>query len=173
MLRKTLIATLVGAMLAAPALATPDYINQHVSNATEVGKSRFTFMMWDVYDIALYAPDGKWNENKPFALALSYLRDLDGEKIAERSAEEIRELGFSDEVKLAAWYAEMKRVFPDVNSKTVLTGIYLPGKPTTFYRNGTAVGTIKDPEFGKWFFNIWLSPKTSQPKLRSKLLSQS
>ena len=156
--------------LAFPAMATPNFIKAHITNAAEVGSARFSYLMWDVYDISLYTTDGTWNEAHPFALSLSYLRDLEGKAIAKRSIEEMRKIGFTDEVRLAAWLSEMQRIFPNVNKDIVLTGIYTPNSPTLFLRNGEVLGSIKDPEFGAWFFNIWLSPNTSQPTLRRKLL---
>ncbi len=66
----------------------------------------------------------------------------------------------------------MKQVFPDVDKTTQLTGLYVPGQPTRFLRNGTTIGEITDPAFGPAFFAIWLHPKTTAPKLRTALLGQ-
>ncbi len=170
MLRKHFIVSLMATFIAFPAFAAPEFVKARINNALEVGSSRFTYMFWDVYDISLYAAHGKWDKTRTFALSLSYLRDLEGKAIAERSAEEIRTIGFTDEVRLAAWFSEMNRIFPDVTENSMLTGIYVPNAPTIFFLDGKAIGTIQDPEFGAWFFNIWLSPNTSQPTLRRKLL---
>ena len=59
-----------------------EYISQYVPEAEKVGAGRLSVMIWDVYDAALYAPQGQFNENKPFALELTYLRHIPGEKIA-------------------------------------------------------------------------------------------
>lgn len=147
-----------------------DYIQTYVPNPQMVGKGRLSVMFWDVYDAALFAPDGRWQEKQPFALTLSYLRDIEGRKIADRSAEEIRRLGFDDEVKLATWHNQMRRIFPDVEEDTTLTGIYTPSGETIFYHEDKEAGRISDPEFGRYFFNIWLSDETSAPDLRAKLL---
>lgn len=64
----------------------------------------------------------------------------------------------------------MKKIFPDVEEGMQLTGVYVPGQATRFYRDGLFIGEVSDPEFGPAFFGIWLHPKTSAPKLRAALL---
>ena len=41
---------------------------------------------------------------------------------------------------------------------------------SAFYFNDNLVGSIEDPMFGPLFVDIWLSEKTSEPKLRQQLL---
>jgi len=149
-----------------------EIIEEKVPDAEIVGQGRYSYLIWDLYDASLHAPKGTWEKTQPYALKLRYLRHLNGNKIADRSAEEIRKQGFNDEAKLAAWYAQMKKIFPDVQKGTEITGIYVPGQETKFYKDAEQIGSIKDPEFGKWFFGIWLSEKTSAPKLRTSLLGQ-
>lgn len=153
----------------APTFAV-DHIRSYVPDVQKVGQGRMTYMFWDIYDATLYAPQGAWNHHKPFALQLSYLRTLKGKKIADRSAEEIRGQGFTDEVKLATWHAQMRKIFPDVDVGISLTGVYTKAGETIFYRDNSEIGRIKDPEFSKAFFGIWLDEKTSAPELRRKLL---
>lgn len=155
---------------------TPAYamekITTFVPNAQKVGEGRLTYLFWDVYDAALFAPDGQWNSDQPFALKLSYLRDITGEKIADRSIEEMRNQGFDDEVKLATWHTQMRDIFPDVGKGTSLTGVYTSDGAAVFYYNNEESGRINDAEFSALFFNIWLSPDTSAPDLRRKLLGR-
>lgn len=140
-----------------------------IPNAKLVGEGKLKYFVWHIYDASLYA-EGEFSFDKPFYLTLNYKRNLDGEKIADRSAEEIRGLSFKDEVKLAGWHSQMRDIFPDVNDGSTLTGVYQPNKLTEFYYGDQLVGTIKDPEFGKWFFGIWLNENTSEPELRKQLL---
>ena len=139
-------------------------------NASVVGCGVLTYVFWDVYEATLYAPKGQWDPAKPFALSIEYYRDIAGKDIADHSVEEIRKQGFTDEVKLAAWNAEMKKTFPDVKKGSVLTALYLPGKETVFYSGDNIIGAIKGDDFGRLFFDIWLSEKTSAPELRRALL---
>ena len=148
-------------------------VNNYVPSAGIVGEGRLSFMFWDVYDAALYAPKGEFKEVKkghPFALSLTYMRDLKGRDIADRSVQEMRALGFSDEVTLAAWHSQMRQIFPDVSEGVTLTGFYTADGESVFYRDYEEIGRVSNPDFGKYFFNIWLDPRTSAPELRAKLL---
>lgn len=149
-----------------------EFIKNYVPDAMKSGTDRYTYMIFDVYDATLYAPQGKWTHNQPYALSLEYLRTLKGEKIAERSTQEMRDQGLSDEIKLAGWFSQMKEIFPDVRKGTVLTGVYIPEKETRFYKNDQPIGIVKDPEFGRWFFGIWLAENTTAPELRQNLIGK-
>ncbi|MCL4677313.1 MAG: chalcone isomerase family protein [Alphaproteobacteria bacterium] len=147
-----------------------DIIAQHISNAALVGQGRLSIWFFDIYDASLFAPGGLWESKPPYALSISYLRAVSGRHIADTSAEEIRKLGYRNEFRLAVWHGQMRKIFPDVKEKTVLTGIYTAEGKTLFYENDSLIGTIEDPEFGPLFFDIWLSQKTSEPELRASLL---
>lgn len=155
---------------AALAESAPAYITPLVPKASEAGSGRLTYLLWDVYDARLFVPQGKWSDEPPYALELRYLRDLDGGAIADRSAEEIRKQGFRDEVTLAAWHTQMRKLFPNVHQGSTLTGIYTAKGESLFYLSDQFIGKITDPSFGKHFFAIWLSEKTSEPQLRRRLL---
>lgn len=172
LLKVTLILSAALWLMPGFAAASSPALEKYIPDAKLVGQGRLTYMVWQVYDAALFAPAGAWAADKPYALKLSYLRPLKGKKIADRSAEEMRKQGFTDEVKLATWHGQMREIFPDVDENTALTGIYTASGETVFYKNDQRIGAIKDPDFGKTFFNIWLSPKTSEPGLRAELLSQ-
>jgi hypothetical protein len=146
------------------------HILNHIPNAKIVGEGRLTYLFMDVYDAALYAPEGSLDRAKPFALQLSYLREVSGQTIADRSLEEISDQGLFDETQLATWHTQMKNIFPDVDEGMALTGVHLESGETIFYLNLAEIGRITDPEFSKAFFGIWLNEKTNVPNLRRKLL---
>ena len=148
----------------------PFYSYSQMESQKLVGKGELNYLFWHVYDAKLYSEDGSFSFDEPFTLNLEYKRNIEGEKIADLSAEEIRDLGFKDEVKLAAWHSQMKDIFPDISDGDSVKGVYQPNKPTVFYKNNKKIGEVKDPDFGKWFFGIWFDKDTSQPKLRRKLL---
>ncbi|WP_331346866.1 chalcone isomerase family protein [Cellvibrio sp. UBA7661] len=145
-------------------------ISHSVPEASIVGQGVFSYAFWDVYEATLYAPKGEWSSDQPFALSIEYFRDISGKEIADRSVQEMRKQGFSDEVALAAWNTQMKSIFPDVKEGMVLSAIYVPEKHTTFYHGNEIAGVIKNDDFGKLFFDIWLGENTSEPSLRRALL---
>lgn len=171
-MRRAAAALLLAICLPLPVLATQSAINEHVNNAKQTGSADFRFLFMDIYQVTLYAPQSGWSFSEPFALQIRYLRNLPGDKIADRSAKEIRQQGFNDEVTLADWHEQMTQIIPDVQENTVLTGIYKPNDETVFYQDGKQIGRVQDPEFGKWFFGIWLSENTSEPQVRAQLLGR-
>ncbi|MFT4993526.1 MAG: hypothetical protein ACI965_000546 [Paraglaciecola sp.] len=147
-------------------------IEQYVPKAQLVGQARLKVLFWNVYDAKLYAAAGVWSSEMPFALSLKYLRDLDGADIAKRSIDEIRQQGFDDEQAMARWYDTLLKIIPDVSDASTIIGLRNAEGGTILYHNNQLIGEVAEPLFGRWFFNIWLGEKTSEPKLRSKLLGE-
>ncbi len=152
---------------------TPAPITQGLSGAREIGQARLIVYGFNIYDARLWAADGfavaKYAE-EPFALELRYLRSFKGQMIAERSLSEMRRLAPVSDEKAAQWLQNMKTTFPDIQKGDQLIGIYRPDGTASFTLNGKPIGEVRDAEFTRLFFGIWLNPKTSEPKMRSELI---
>jgi hypothetical protein len=179
MQRRTIVA-LLPAMLAAtavPALAlarpAPRELADELPAARLQGSGRMRFMGLRVYEVHLFmaarAAAADW-ASAPLALEIEYARGLDGAQIAARSLEEMRRQAEIDAARGERWLAEMKRLFPSVKSGDRLTGVQRPGESARFFFNGSFQGEVRDAEFARLFFGIWLSPSTSEPALRAALL---
>lgn len=139
-----------------------------------IGKGRLTVWGFQVYDARLWAPAGFGPDSyasQPLALELAYLRAFDAVDVADRSLQEMRRSVAISDGQAAQWKAEMLRVIPDVKKGDRIMGVHRPGAGAAFWVNGKANGEIRDAEFARLFFGIWLSPKTSEPKLRDTLLA--
>ncbi|MEM6811129.1 MAG: chalcone isomerase family protein [Pseudomonadota bacterium] len=172
MLKLLIILFTVFLSMAQPSYSS-DYIGAHVPNAQKVGEGRLVYLFFNVYDAALFAPKGELKREEPFAIQISYLREISAKKIADRSAVEIRNQGRYSEEQVARWNQEMLEIFPDVSKGVRLTGVYDPKGETIFYKNSEEIGRIQDADFSQAFFDIWLDEKTSSPDLRRKLLGNS
>ncbi len=164
--RKTLLAL---ACLPLGAWAQP----AQLPGARLLGQGQLTFFGLSIYNAKLWVTDAFKADDftqSPLALELDYARALDGLKIAERSLVEMKRVGEVSEDKATAWLAAMKQVFPDVNKGDRITGLYQPGAGMRFLLNGKPQGEVRDPAFAALFIGIWLSPRTSEPKLRQALL---
>ena len=153
------------ARAASPLLAQP----------RQAGSGLYTWWGFDVYQASLWVEpgfDAAALARQRYALELHYRRDFKGRDIAERSITEMRRVGAFGEAQAQAWLQAMQAAFPDVTPGDRLTGVHLPGRGAQFYFNGKPWGEITDPEFAHLFFGIWLSDKTSAPKLRLSLLGQ-
>lgn len=159
--------------LAQDAAAPPAEVGSALPGAKLQGRGRLRFLGLHVYDALLWtvarAPDGE-AQNGALALELRYARTLRGPLIAERSIEEMRRIGEFAESEAQRWLEAMKRLFPDVNAGDRITGVHRPGEAALFFVNGRPVGEVRDARFAQLFFGVWLSPRTSEPALRSQLL---
>ena len=135
-----------------------------------VGAGRFSVSFWDIYNIQLWAPDGRYRPDQPFALELQYLRSVDRETIAETSVEEIQQQANFEPQVLADWQMQLIQIFPDIQKGDQLIGLYDPRMPSQFFLNGKLIGVIDDADLSRHFFDIWLSEETSKPQLRLQLL---
>ncbi len=161
--------------MAHASVAPPAAVSSVLADATWVGASRLRFLGLDVYDANLWtAPDFKSSafEQYPLVLELTYLRSLSGRAIAERSVKEMRRSASLQPEQETRWLAAMQQVFPDVRAGDKLVGLHTPGTGARFWLNGEDRGTINDALFSRLFFGIWLSPTTSEPKLRAALLQR-
>lgn len=147
---------------------------QALPQARLVGMSRLTVWGFQIYDARLWAPARFAADafaTSPMALELRYLRDVKSMDIAERSLEEMRRSQPISTAQAALWKAEMLRVIPDVAKGSRILGVHRPGRSADFWVNGKPSGEIRDAEFARLFFGIWLSPNTSEPRMRAALLA--
>jgi hypothetical protein len=126
-----------------------------------------------VYDIRLWT-NAPLRGDDPLgivsALEIEYARPLKGPLIAERSLTEMQRVGRVSSGDAERWLSQMKQIFPDVQAADRITGIHRPGEGARFHVNGHLAGEVRDPTFARLFFGIWLSPRTSEPQLRTALL---
>ncbi len=145
-------------------------LGEHIETPTLVGQTTFKVAFWKIYNISLYTDSTNFNDEAPYALEIEYLRDFSGEAIAEKSVQLILDQGFEEGERLDLWQQQMTEVFPDIDKGTVLTGIHTRERTSVFYGDGKYLGVIEDPEFGQYFFGIWLAEDTSEPNMRTDLL---
>lgn len=156
----------------AGAPAAPPELAGELPSARWRGTGVMRFLGLHIYDAHLWSADVVTGDGaaQPLALALVYARQLVGEQIASRSLKEMNRIGKVSDEQSARWLKAMTQLFPDVKDGDRLTGIQRPGLATRFFLNGQWRGEVADAEFTRLFFGIWLSPRTSEPRLREQLL---
>ena len=172
--RRSLLLTLAGApwsVRAGP--GAPAEVADELPGVRLAGSGRLTSFGLHIYDARLWVGEGftagRFAEH-PLALELEYARSLYGRLIAERSLDEIKRFGDLSDEQGERWLASMKQAFPDVSRGDRITGVQRPGESARFFFNAALRGEVRDAEFTRRFFAIWLAPQTSQPKLRRSLL---
>lgn len=148
---------------------------QALSDARLSGGGTLQFFGLDIYEARLWVRPGFNPQNygaQSFALELRYARSFTSDAIASRSIDEMRRQRPIGDAQAAQWRAALGQAFPAVKPGDVLIGVHAPTGTARFWHNGTQTGHMVDTEFAHLFFGIWLSPKTSEPALRSALLGQ-
>ncbi|MCO5339348.1 hypothetical protein NHB13_22265 [Delftia tsuruhatensis] len=159
-----------------PTADLPTELRSALPAARLVGTGVLRFFGLRVYEARLWAAPGFVPEDyarHPFALELVYDRKLEGAAIAERSIAEMRRVdGFTEE-QSRQWLALMKQAFPDVAAQDRLLGLNDGQGEVRFFHNGRQTAQLRDADYARLFFGIWLAPQTSAPAMRSSLLGQS
>jgi hypothetical protein len=148
-------------------------IPQLIPDSSLVGKGKYTFLFMKIFDIELYAPQGKFDKNQPYALELDYHRNLKGKSIAEKTIEKISEQSTKvSSEQLNSWQQQLTTILPDVKQGSSLIGVYTPSiKQTKFFNNEQVLlGSIDGEDFANHFFGIWIGEDSSEPQLRKSLL---
>jgi hypothetical protein len=157
--------------LSPPALAAPPEIANVIRSEKPYGEGHMNFLFINAYNARLWTDAPAWSMDAPSAMEITYGMGFDTDDLTERTIKEMRnvdpDLSDADVARLTP---ELNKVYPPVKSGDRLVALYVPGKPIAFSHNGVPTGSIAGDGFAKDFFGIWLSPNTSAPSLRKKLL---
>ena len=148
----------------------PPELSSYIQAPSPYGQGTLTKLWIHAYDATLWTDARVWSMNEPFALSLRYGTDFDRGELVSRSIDEMQHSGALSKDKIVYYTQQLDAIFPNVNEGDVITALYLPGEGTRFFYNGKPAGNIGDMELAQRFINIWLSPQTSEPKLRETLL---
>ena len=176
--RGVLHGVLAAPLLAMPLTATaapprPEELRADLPDARLVGTGVLRFFGLRVYEARLWAGPGFVPEqyaSQPLALELLYDRKLEGLAIAERSVAEMRRIGAFSEAQARQWLALMTTAFPDVAAQDRLLGLSDGQGGVRFFHNARQTAQVRDAEYARLFFGIWLAEQTSAPALRKSLL---
>lgn len=151
-------------------------VSKALTNVTVAGEGQMRFLGVRIYDARLWVGpqfDANMYAAHPLALELTYYLSFTGAAIAQRSIEEIQRQRPVTPEQATAWQGALARLLPDVRPGDRLTGLYLPDQGMWLWHGSQELGTIRDAELAQLFFGIWLSSRTSEPRLRNALLSRS
>ncbi len=70
---------------------------------SKVGSGTYRKFGFSVYRATLWAPDGKWDPAKPYALELHYTRSVSKDTLVDTVADDIRDQNVADEATLVNW----------------------------------------------------------------------
>jgi hypothetical protein len=160
------------------------------SSLQKLGEGQMNILFWKVYKAEFYSANSPYNEKTyPKALKLTYQRDIEKQEFIDATQGEWVKLNanFSErlipQVQEDKWLTQLSDIFPDIKEDDVFLFTLSKEKQANFYLKAASnsegksldyqlLGSINEPTFGDYFLSIWLSEKTSEPKLRKKLIGQ-
>ncbi len=149
----------------------PQELQGLIKSNHHYGKATLTWTFFDVYDISLWTDSTPWKPTSPYALNITYKMSFTTEDLLSKTVEEMNRLDGPKNTP-SRFQDQLKRIFPSVKPGDQITAIFLPPAEVKFFYNSQPRGNITDSEFLKYFSDIWLSSKTSAPKVRDQLLKQ-
>lgn len=153
------------------AMPRPIELSSHVMSTKPYGEGSMTWLFITAYDASLWTDARAWSMSEPFALTLVYHMSFTTDEMVERTLEEMKVIDPSIDAQTLQRHARMLRsAFPAVKAGDRITAVHTPGQPVRFFHNGRPTASSEDSAFAEPFFGIWLSPKTSEPRLRRALL---
>jgi hypothetical protein len=135
-----------------------------------LGQGEMRWLGLSLYRAQLWVGGERFAAAEPFALALTYSRDIGRDRLVDTTISEMRRLGWRDEGLLTRWRDDLRRLFPEVRAGDTLIGVHVPKQGVRFFHGGRFSGEIAETEFARAFFAIWLDPRTRAPELRERLL---
>lgn len=142
-------------------------------NMKLVGQGQFSYLFWDLYQAELYTASGNWSDYKqssPVLLKLTYQRDISKADFIEATVDQWEHLQGKVSNQHKEWAKQLDKLWTDVKKGDQLSCVLMSDSTVQFYFNDKLLGDVTDPAFGPAFLDIWLSDKTSAPKLRRQLL---
>lgn len=151
-------------------LATANVTNS-VNQFKTVGTAEMRWLMFPLYQIALKTPNGKYQQNSyPKVLDITYRRSIEKRHLISATDQQWQRLGLPQSQR-QQWTQQLNNIWPSVKPGDQLAFQVNADGKNTFIYNGRNIGGVADQQFGESFLSIWLSPNTSQPGIRQRLIS--
>ncbi len=143
------------------------------SNLEPVGTATLRVIFWALYDSTLFTPNGNYQGVEPgLTLQIDYRRKISRKDLINRTRDEWEKMDLYQQDS-EQWINLLAEIWPDVQKGDQLAVQVTDSLGSNFYLNGEPAGTIQDSQFTHDFLAIFLSEKSSYPRLRNRLVGQS
>jgi hypothetical protein len=161
----------IGCLLAVNTSLASDNTDEALnkSNYSLVGEGTMKVLFFDLYHAKLYASKAQLTNYDLFEI--EYLKDIPAKKLIDATEDQWQHIGLTNS-EIPNWLRDINRIWPDINKGETLILKRNANGQAEFFHQGKYIGTVSDAAFTDAFLAIWLSEKTSEPKLRKQLLGQ-
>lgn len=148
-------------------------INENFFKPSRLGSHNLKVWGLKIYNIQLLSDTKKFSYQNKFAIVINYQRDFAKKNLIQKSLEEISRINNIEDANLVKTYQKkLEEIFLDVKKGDRKTAFFDPKKGVKLYFNAKFVGEINDLVFAKKFIDIWLSDKSSYPKMTQDILGK-
>lgn len=156
----------------------PDRIDDSGTTLTLAGRGSARYLIWRIYDAALYLPSGTGpdavlEERTPRCLELRYRREIQASDI-RRAADTVlqRQLDTTTLARLRGAIDALHKAYQDVGAGDRYRLCHAPGTPLRLYFNERLVASVSAPGVARAYFAIWLGEQAPiSNALRHSLLA--
>jgi hypothetical protein len=141
-----------------------------IKELDQVGTATLRVLFWTIYNSTLYSIDGEFRGVEPgIALELTYRRRITTTTLIDWTRREWQKQSLSGE-QSEEWLEILSTIWSDVKRGDVLVLKVSSDLSSEFYKNDELIGSLTDPLFTSNFLSIFISEKSSYPKLRARLV---
>lgn len=169
LLRSALAALALTFAAVSPASANLAEVRSVIPNAQAVGAAPYQLFGITVFNAELYAAEGAFSWQRPFALSLTYARSARQNTIINRTISEMSQRGAGSAEQLAPLRTQLEACFPNVARGDRITGVSTGTNTARFFVNGAARCQVEWPNFRRHFFGIWLDARGGQAQMSARL----
>jgi len=147
------------------------------ANISMVKATLFEYYFFDLYSIALYAPEAAADAEKvlgnvPKKLVFHYHRDIERQDFIEAADQVLKKNPNVDMKVIEERLAELNSWYVSVEEDDIYELSYVPEKGTSLALNGKELGTVPGVDFQRAYFGIWLSNHSISDSLRNRLVKK-
>ena len=134
-----------------------------------VGKTSFSVLWWDIYDVALYTPSGNYTiQPAETLLNFTYHRAIESKQLIKETEKQWLRFNL-DQKSSQQWLDGLSNIWPDIGEGDQLS-FYIDSKGAAlFYLNSIFIGSIDDANFSQSFIAIWLADSGPFPAMTRAL----
>ena len=169
--RRDLVLGLAG-LFGLPGVARGDALSQIMPTAKRVGTARFKVIFFKIYDAELFAPNGNFRRNGPFALRLTYLINAKKDRIISSTVKEMKRQKAASKTVIESWIPLMERHFVSMDEGSQADFIHAGDGRLLITANGTVIGEITDGAFITALMDVWLGPKVRDKAFQDSLMGR-
>jgi len=137
-----------------------------------VGSGVLTMLFMDIYQLNLYANEGRYSQRNDFVLEFEYLKPVSKNTIIDASINELTKSDNVTSTEIKFWKRILDKGIVDMDAGEVASMSFTKTGIVTFYLADSSTVSFEAPKFAKSFSSIWLGENTSHPRLRQRLLGK-